>query len=49
VPQDMNELLTLAQKFVSSQLPVYISFAGAANSINMLLTYNESYPGRLKA
>jgi len=49
VPQDMNELLILAQKFVSSQLPIYISFAGAANSINMLLTYNESYPGRLKA
>ena len=48
VPQDMKELLTIAQKCVSSQLPIYLSFAGAANSIKLLLTYNESYPGRLK-
>jgi len=49
VPEDVNELMIIAQAFVSSQVPTYMSFAGAANSINLLLTYKESYPGRLKA
>jgi len=49
VPEDANQIMIIAQAFVSSQVPTYMSFAGAANSINLLLTYKESYPGRLKA
>jgi acyl-CoA synthetase (NDP forming) len=49
VPEDANELMLIAQRFVSSQVPTYMSFAGAATSINLSLTYKESYPGRLKA
>jgi len=49
IPKDANEQMVIAQAFVSSQVPTYLSFAGAANSIDALLTYKESYPDRLKA
>ncbi|HEX76676.1 MAG TPA: hypothetical protein G4O12_08900 [Dehalococcoidia bacterium] len=48
VPEDMQELLPLVKKFVASQLPTYLSFRGAATSINSMLTYNENHAGRLK-
>ncbi len=49
IPEDAKEQMIIAQKFVSYQVPTYMSFAGAANSINLLLTYEECYPGKLTA
>lgn len=42
VPEDAEEILTLAKKLVLLQLPIYLSFRSAANSINLMLTYNEN-------
>ncbi len=48
LPQEAGEILPLIQKCVSSGLPVYYSFAGAANAISLVLSHNENRPGKLR-
>ncbi|MFC2059633.1 CoA-binding protein [Chloroflexota bacterium] len=43
-PEEAKVLFTLIQGYVSSRLPVYYSFAGAANAINLVLSYSENRP-----
>jgi len=42
LPEEAREVFSLGQKFVSSGLPVYYSFASAANAIDLVLRYNGS-------
>jgi acyl-CoA synthetase (NDP forming) len=44
-PEQVEKAYSFVQKCVSSGLPVYYSFASAANSINLLLTHNEKRSG----
>jgi acyl-CoA synthetase (NDP forming) len=44
LPEQVKKLYSLLEKCVSSELPVYYSFASAANAINLVLSHNE---GRL--
>ena len=44
LPEEAKEILPLIQKCVSFGLPVYYSFAGAANAISLVLSYNENRP-----
>ncbi len=45
LPEEAEGILASLQECVSSRLPVYYSFASAANAINLVLSYNESWPG----
>lgn len=45
LPEEAKGILASLQECVSSRLPVYYSFASAANAINLVLSYNESRPG----
>ena len=47
LPQEVEEFLPLTQKYVSSGLPVYHSFAGAANAIRLVLSHSENQLGKL--
>ena len=47
LPEEARLLFTYIQECVSSRLPVYYSFASAANAINLVLSYNERRPGKL--
>jgi acyl-CoA synthetase (NDP forming) len=49
VPEDAKAVLALSQRFIQAQLPTYLSFSGAANSINLMLTHNENRGGGLEA
>lgn len=42
-PEGANESFSNAQKFVTAGLPVYYSFAGAANAINSMLSYYDRH------
>jgi len=46
-PEQVKKVYSFVQKCVSSELPIYYSFASAANSINLLLTHNERRLGKL--
>jgi len=48
LPEEARLLFTYIQGCVSSRLPVYYSFVSAANAINLVLSYNEHRPGRLR-
>ena len=47
LPEEEKEIFPIIQKSVSYGLPVYYSFAGAANAINLILNYNENHSGKL--
>jgi acyl-CoA synthetase (NDP forming) len=42
LPEESRGIFTLLQKYVSSELPVYYSFASAANAIDLVLSYYEN-------
>jgi acyl-CoA synthetase (NDP forming) len=44
-PEQVEKVYSFVQKCVSSSLPIYYSFASAANAINLLLTHNEKRSG----
>jgi acyl-CoA synthetase (NDP forming) len=46
-PEQVKKAYSFVEKCVSSELPIYYSFASAANSINLLLTHNERRLGKL--
>ncbi len=48
LPEEAKEILPLIQKCVSSRLPIYDSFAGAANAISLVLSHNENRPSKLR-
>ena len=47
LPEEAKGILASLQECVSSRLPVYYSFASAANAINLVLSYNERRAGKL--
>ena len=42
LPEEVNQVFPLMDKFVSSGLPLYYSFASAANALNLYLSYEET-------
>ena len=46
-PEQAKKGYLFVEKCVSSELPIYYSFASAANAINLLLTHNERRLGKL--
>jgi len=42
LPEESEAIFTILQKYVSSGLPVYYSFASAANAIDLVLGYYEN-------
>ena len=46
VPEEAEQIFPSIQKAVSSGLPVYYSFASAANAINLVLSYYENRASR---
>jgi len=47
-PEEAKSIFPTIEKCVSSGVPVYYSFASAANAISLVLSYNESHPGKLR-
>jgi acyl-CoA synthetase (NDP forming) len=47
-PKEIQKHYSFLQKCVSSDLPIYFSFASAANAINLVLSHNERRPGKAK-
>jgi acyl-CoA synthetase (NDP forming) len=45
-PEQVKKFYSFAQKCVSSELPVYYSFASAANAINLVLNHHERRLGK---
>ena len=45
-PEQAKQLFVLTQKCVALGLPVYYSYATAANAINLVLSYNERRSGK---
>jgi acyl-CoA synthetase (NDP forming) len=46
-PEQVKKTYSFVQKCVSSELPIYYSFASAANAINLVLKHNEKRFGKL--
>jgi len=46
LPQEAKEVFPIIQKCVSSGLPVYYSFAGAASAISLVLSHYERHPSQ---
>jgi hypothetical protein len=44
VPKEAEAILTAIRGCISSGLPVYYSFAAAANAINLVLNHTERHP-----
>lgn len=49
VPEESRIIFSTIQECVSSRLPVYYSFASAANAINLVISHHESRPGKPEA
>lgn len=49
VPEEASEILSGIEKCAAAHLPVYYSFASAANAINLVLNYYESQKSRARA
>jgi hypothetical protein len=47
LPNEAEAILASIRGCISSGLPVYYSFAAAANSINLVLNHAEKHSGRL--
>lgn len=47
LPEEVELVFPLMERFVSSGLPLYYSFARAANALNLYLSYEETRLGRL--
>jgi len=45
-PEQVKKFYSFVQKCVSSELPVYYSFASAANAINLVLNHHERRLGK---
>jgi hypothetical protein len=45
-PEQVKKDFSFLQKCVSSGLPIYYSFASAANAINLVLSHNERRHGK---
>jgi len=45
-PEQVKKAYSIVEKCVSSELPIYYSFASAANAINLLLSHNERRLGK---
>jgi acyl-CoA synthetase (NDP forming) len=45
-PEQVKKVYSFLQKCVSSELPIYYSFASAANAINLVLSHNERRLGK---
>jgi len=45
-PEQAKKVYSFVQKCVSFELPVYYSFASAANAINLVLSHNERRLGK---
>jgi hypothetical protein len=45
-PEQVKKHDSFVQKCVSSKLPIYYSFAGSANAINLVLSYRERRLGK---
>jgi len=48
-PEEVKKVYSFVQKCVSSELPIYYSFASAANAIHLALIHNEKRFGKLQA
>ncbi len=48
LPEESKGIFDFLQECVASRLPVYYSFAGAANAINLVLSYYENRADKLK-
>jgi len=48
LPEEAKGIFAVLQECVSSRLPVYYSFASAANAINLVLSYHENRAGKLQ-
>jgi len=46
LPEEAKEILPIIQKCVFSGLPVYQSFAGAANAISLVLSHCQDHPDK---
>jgi len=42
VPKVSREIPPIVQRFISARLPVYYSYASAANALNLVLSHNET-------
>jgi len=47
-PEQVEKTYSIVQKCVSSEVPIYYSFASAANAINLVLKHNEKRFGKLQ-
>jgi acetyltransferase len=45
-PEQVKKVYSFVKKCVSSELPIYYSFASAANAINLVLSHNERRLGK---
>ena len=48
VPEEAKETFPTIQRLVSLRLPIYFSFAGAADAISRVLSYNETRTDKLR-
>ena len=48
LPKEAKEVFSFVQEFVSFKLPVYFSFGGAADALNLVLNYYESLDNKLR-
>jgi len=48
LPKEAKEVFSFIQEFVSFKLPVYFSFSGAADALNLVLNYYESLDNKLR-
>jgi hypothetical protein len=42
LPEEAKEVFSFIQELVSLKLPVYFSFSGGADALNLVLNYYES-------
>jgi len=47
LPEQVQEVFALTQEFISLGLPVYFSFASAANAMDAVLNYYENQPSQI--
>jgi hypothetical protein len=48
VPEEASEILSGIERCAAAHLPIYYSFASAANAINLVLNYYESRKSRVR-
>jgi hypothetical protein len=48
-PEQAKKAYSFIEKCVSTELPIYYSFASAANAINVVLSHKEKRLGKLHA